>query len=42
MSKENCFNLVYEGQIITIKRSSTFGLIDYYIRDEKAFRNEKT
>ncbi len=34
------FSTVRQGQIITIKRTGTFRLIDYYIRDEKTYNDE--
>lgn len=35
------FNSVSHGQIITIKRTFTFRLIDYYIRDTDKFNEEQ-
>ena len=39
-TRQPYFNSVAQGQIITIKRTGTFRLIDYYIRDEKKYADE--
>lgn len=39
-SRKPFFDNAIQGQIITIKRSGTYRLIDYYIRDEKAYNLE--
>jgi hypothetical protein len=41
-SRQSYFSTVTKGQIITIKRTGTFRLIDYYIRDEQKFNEEQT
>jgi hypothetical protein len=35
------FKSAVQGQIISIKRTTTYRLIDYYIRDEKIFKDEQ-
>lgn len=40
-ARQKYFQSATQGQIITIKRSGTFRLIDYYIRDEKKYNNEQ-
>jgi hypothetical protein len=41
-AREPQFDTVRQGQIITIKRTGTFRLIDYYIRDLEKFNDEQT
>jgi cytochrome c biogenesis factor len=41
-ARQSFFNNVAQGQIITIKRTGTFRLIDYYIRDVEKFNDEHT
>lgn len=40
-SKQRYFNSVNQGHIITIKRTITYKLIDYYIRNEMTFNDEQ-
>ncbi|HEY0669674.1 MAG TPA: hypothetical protein VGD22_15935 [Sphingobacteriaceae bacterium] len=40
-TKHRYFNSVKQGQIITIKRTGTYRLFDYYIRDQKIFNDEQ-
>ena len=40
-ARQPYFKTVVQGQIITIKRTGTFRLIDYYIRDEKKYNDEQ-
>jgi len=40
-AKQPYFKSAVQGQIITIKRTGTFRLIDYYIRDEKTYNDEQ-
>ena len=40
-TRQPSFISVVKGQIITIKRTATYRLIDYYIRDEKKFIAEQ-
>lgn len=40
-ARQPYFNSVGQGQIISIKRTATFRLIDYYIRNEKKFLEER-
>ena len=39
-AKQPYFQSAVQGQIITIKRTGTFRLIAYYIRDEKTYNDE--
>lgn len=39
-ARQPYFKSAVQGQIITIKRTGTFRLIDYYIRDEKTYNDE--
>ena len=38
--RQEYFKTAQKGSIITLKRTATFKLINYYIRDERAFLNE--
>lgn len=40
-AKQRYFKSAEQGHIITIKRTATFRLIDYYIRDEKTYIDEQ-
>ena len=40
-ARQPYFKSAIQGQIITIKRTGTFRLIDYYIRDEKIYNDEQ-
>lgn len=40
-AKQPYFNSVAQGQIITIKRTYTYSLIDYYIREIDKFHDEQ-
>ena len=40
-ARQPYFKSAIQGQIITIKRTGTFRLIDYYIRDEKTYNDEQ-
>jgi hypothetical protein len=40
-ARQAYFSSVTQGQIITIKRTGTFRLIDYYIRDVEKFNDEQ-
>ena len=40
-ARQPYFKSAIQGQIITIKRTATFRLIDYFIRDEKTYNDEQ-
>jgi hypothetical protein len=40
-ARQPYFESAIQGQIITIKRTATFRLIDYYLRDEKTHSDEQ-
>ncbi|MBC5993223.1 hypothetical protein [Pontibacter cellulosilyticus] len=40
-NKDNQFNTVAKGQVMNIKRTGTYRLISYYVRDEEVFFEEQ-